>query len=88
MVFTRTWLDESSQLPAYESVPEGSASAGTKRTLATHFATECGIVIRNVSPMKFHTWDAKEVKTLVYEKLEESFEWLWADNVLMEYVDA
>ncbi|KAL8244094.1 hypothetical protein R6Q59_010352 [Mikania micrantha] len=181
MVFTRTRLDENSQLPAYQSVPEGSASAGTKQqvvfleeetaaaqsvatqpaaaqpaaaqpaaaqpggaeiasteqlgaeiaaaqqragpskrrgpninhtvsstlynfpkgtkipltmdketktfvgTLATHFATECGIVIRNVSPMKFHTWDAKEVKTLVYEKLEESFEWLWADNVLMEY---
>ncbi|KAD6119151.1 hypothetical protein E3N88_10422 [Mikania micrantha] len=59
-------------------------------TSATKFATECGIVIRNVCPMNFHTWDSvpKEVKTLMYEKLEGSFELLRADNVFMEYVDA
>ncbi|KAL8210937.1 hypothetical protein R6Q57_005374 [Mikania cordata] len=150
MVFTRTRSDENSQPPAYQSVPEGSASAGTKRrrnhksrksrpaeetdpevqhateqpvaeiptgeqradqpkrrgpninqsvartlhnlpegtkipltmdkqtknfvgTSATKFATECGIIIRNVCPMNFHTWDSvpKEVKTLMYEKLEK-----------------
>ncbi|KAD4585913.1 hypothetical protein E3N88_23514 [Mikania micrantha] len=60
------------------------------RTSATKFATECGIVIRNACPMNFHTWDSvpKEVKTLMYEKLEGSFELLRADNVFMEYVDA
>ncbi|KAD2392819.1 hypothetical protein E3N88_39796 [Mikania micrantha] len=59
-------------------------------TSTTKFATECGIVIRNVCPMNFHTWDSvpKEVKTLMYEKLEGSFELLRADNVFMEYVDA
>ncbi|KAL8251083.1 hypothetical protein R6Q59_034776 [Mikania micrantha] len=59
-------------------------------TSAAKFATECGIVIRNVCPMNFHTWDSvpKEVKTLMYEKLEGSFELLRADNVFMEYVDA
>ncbi|KAD3639969.1 hypothetical protein E3N88_29192 [Mikania micrantha] len=59
-------------------------------TSATKFATECGIVIRNVCPMNFHTWDSvpKEVKTLMYEKLEGSFELLRADNIFMEYVDA
>ncbi|KAL8224295.1 hypothetical protein R6Q57_019770 [Mikania cordata] len=166
MIFTRTRSDENSQLLAYQSVSEGSASAGTKRrrnhkshksrpaetdpevqhaieqpvaeiptgeqradppkrrapninqsvartlhnlpegtkisltmdkqtktfvgTSATKFATECGIVIRNVCPMNFHTWDSvpKEVKTLMYEKLEGSFELLRADNVFMEYVDA
>ncbi|KAD4982158.1 hypothetical protein E3N88_18829 [Mikania micrantha] len=52
-------------------------------TSATKFATECGIVIRNVCPMNFHTWDSvpKDVKTLMYEKLE-------VNNVFMEYVDA
>ncbi|KAL8239817.1 hypothetical protein R6Q59_016384 [Mikania micrantha] len=57
---------------------------------ATNFATECGIVIRNVCPMNFHTWDSvpKEVKTLMIEKLEGSFELLRGDNVFMEYVDA
>ncbi|KAL8249229.1 hypothetical protein R6Q59_006097 [Mikania micrantha] len=43
-------------------------------TLATHFATECGIIIRNVCPMNFHTWHSvpSDVKTLMYEKLEEN----------------
>ncbi|KAL8240225.1 hypothetical protein R6Q59_013580 [Mikania micrantha] len=59
-------------------------------TSATKFATECGIIIRNVCPMNFHTWDSvpKEVKTLMYEKLEGSFELLRSDNIFMEYVDA
>lgn len=43
-------------------------------TSATYFATECGIVVRNVCPMNFHTWDSvpEDVKTLMYEKLEVS----------------
>ncbi|KAL8239570.1 hypothetical protein R6Q59_016137 [Mikania micrantha] len=52
-------------------------------TSATKFATECGIVIRNVCPMNFHTWDSvpKEIKTLMYEKLE----WKRARGVMSQH---
>ncbi|KAD2394301.1 hypothetical protein E3N88_41278 [Mikania micrantha] len=58
-------------------------------TSATHFATECGIVIRNVCPMNYHTWDSvpSDVKTFMYEKLEGRFELLRPDNIFMEYVN-
>ncbi|KAL8249561.1 hypothetical protein R6Q59_006429 [Mikania micrantha] len=57
---------------------------------ATKFSTECGIIIRNVCPMKFHTWDSapEDVKNLMNEKLEGKFELLRANIVFMEYVNA
>ncbi|KAL8209547.1 hypothetical protein R6Q57_006279 [Mikania cordata] len=57
---------------------------------ATKFSTECGIIIRNVCPMKFHTWDSvpEDVKNLMYEKLEGKFELLRANIVFREYVNA
>ncbi|KAF5766714.1 hypothetical protein HanRHA438_Chr15g0731011 [Helianthus annuus] len=45
-------------------------------TSATDFATELGIIVRDVFPMRFHKWDSvpEDVKTLMYEKLEGCFE--------------
>ncbi|XP_021997149.2 uncharacterized protein LOC110894261 isoform X2 [Helianthus annuus] len=59
-------------------------------TSATDFATELGIIVRDVFPMRFHKWDSvpEDVKTLMYEKLEGKFELLRTDNVLMEYVNS
>ncbi|MFS8026108.1 hypothetical protein Hanom_Chr16g01483081 [Helianthus anomalus] len=41
-------------------------------TSATDFATELGIIVRDVFPMRFHKWDSipEDVKTLIHEKLE------------------
>ncbi|MFS7906068.1 hypothetical protein Hanom_Chr01g00055011 [Helianthus anomalus] len=59
-------------------------------TSATDFATELGIIVRDVFHMRFHKWDSvpEDVKTLMYEKLEGKFELLRTDNVLMEYVNS
>ncbi|KAK9053684.1 hypothetical protein SSX86_024758 [Deinandra increscens subsp. villosa] len=79
------------------NLPKGSKinltmDKDTKRfvgTTATHFSTECGIIIRSCCPMDFHKWDLlpDEVQKTMYEKLEEKFTLLRKDVVFMEYVN-
>ncbi|MFS8026839.1 putative transposase, Ptta/En/Spm, plant [Helianthus anomalus] len=59
-------------------------------TSATDFATECGIIMRNICPMNYHTWESvpEDAKTLMYEKLEGKFELLRTNTIFMEYVNA
>ncbi|KAJ0448352.1 hypothetical protein HanPSC8_Chr17g0781791 [Helianthus annuus] len=63
-----------------QNMPEGfkitltldKATKAFVGTSATDFATELGIIVRDVLPMRFHKWDSvpEDVKTLMYEKLE------------------
>ncbi|KAL8265410.1 hypothetical protein R6Q59_023540 [Mikania micrantha] len=48
------------------SLTLSSDTKGFVGNSATHFATECGIIIRNYCPMNFHTWDSipEDVKNL------------------------
>ncbi|KAK1426130.1 hypothetical protein QVD17_14799 [Tagetes erecta] len=56
---------------------------------AAQFATECGIVIRTMCPMKFHKWESipTDDMDLMYEKLETKFNLLRLDRVFMEHVN-
>ncbi|KAK9070575.1 hypothetical protein SSX86_010977 [Deinandra increscens subsp. villosa] len=84
-------------LSATRDLPKGSklslqmddATKGFIGASATKFATECGIVIRSCCPMKFHKWDLvpKEVKDVMYEKLQVKFHLLRENKVFMEYVN-
>lgn len=69
-----------SAVKALENLPPGSKisltmSTDTKSfvgTSGTQFATECGIVIRNVCPLNFHKWESlpATMKEKMYEKLQ------------------
>ncbi|KAK9048735.1 hypothetical protein SSX86_032299 [Deinandra increscens subsp. villosa] len=82
---------------ATSDLPKGSklslqmhdATKGFIGASATKFATECGIVIRSCCPMNFHKWDLvpKEVKDVMYEKLQGKFHLLRENKVFMEYVN-
>ncbi|KAK1414053.1 hypothetical protein QVD17_29791 [Tagetes erecta] len=66
-----------------------SRTKGFVGTSSTLFATECGIVIRNTCPMKYHKWDSipADVKDKMHEKLETRFNLLRSDRVFMAYVN-
>ncbi|XP_076933515.1 uncharacterized protein LOC143599444, partial [Bidens hawaiensis] len=87
-----------SAINALENLPEGSKisltiAPGTKNfvgTSATQFATECGIVIRSVCPLKYHKWDLvpQDVKNQMYEKIQVRFNLLRENKAFMEHVDS
>ncbi|KAJ0715163.1 putative transposase, Ptta/En/Spm, plant [Helianthus annuus] len=54
-------------------------------TSTTDFATELGIIVRDVFPMRFYKWDSGTGRC---ENFDGKLELLRTDNVLMEYVNS
>ncbi|KAI3695493.1 hypothetical protein L1987_78490 [Smallanthus sonchifolius] len=99
--YLRRSEQEGSVQPRIQSTVDGSApeiiphptrkrnrQLGNTKATPSEFATECGIVMRNVCPLNIHKWDSipDDVKDQMYEKLQVKFNLLRTDRRL-EYVN-